>query len=259
VTRLVALANQKGGVGKTTTAINLGAALAARDQSVLIIDMDPQGNATAGLGLRAPEGKSTYQLLLKDVAVNELAIATAFAGLAIVPGSADLAGAEVELTTLMAREYQLRRAIEGEIDRYRFVLIDCPPSVGLLTINALTASHEVIVPVQCEYLALEGLGQFVGLVDRVRRYLNPELRLRGVLLTMFDRRTNLSQQVADEVRQHFPNTFRATIPRSVRLSEAPSHGLPISAYDPRSPAADAYAALAGELMESAPVVAGATS
>ena len=255
MTRLVALANQKGGVGKTTTAINLGAALARLGQPVLIIDMDPQANASAGLGLRAPEGKSTYQLLLGQAGLGAVVLPTAFDGLSIVPSTSDLAGAEVELTSMMAREYQLKRAIEGEYERYRFVLIDCPPSVGLLTVNAMTAVEEVIVPVQCEYLALEGLGQFVGLVERVRRFLNPGLILRGLLLTMYDRRTRLSQQVADEVRSHFPNTFQTVIPRSVRLSEAPSHGLPIGAYDPRSPAAEAYAALAEELLQSAPVPA----
>ena len=255
MTRLVALANQKGGVGKTTTAINLGAALARLGQPVLIIDMDPQANASAGLGLRAPEGKSTYQLLLGQAGLGAVVLPTAFDGLSIVPSTSDLAGAEVELTSMMAREYQLKRAIEGEYERYRFVLIDCPPSVGLLTVNAMTAVEEVIVPVQCEYLALEGLGQFVGLVERVRRFLNPGLILRGLLLTMYDRRTRLSQQVADEVRSHFPNTFQTVIPRSVRLSEAPSHGLPIGAYDPRSPAAEAYASLAEELLRSAPAAA----
>jgi chromosome partitioning protein len=254
MTRLIALANQKGGVGKTTTAISLGAALARMGRAVLIIDVDPQGNASAGLGVRAPEGKSTYQLLLSDARVADVAMATAFDRLSIIPASADLAGAEVELTSMLAREYQLKRAIEGDLESYDFVLLDCPPSVGLLTVNAITAAQEVIVPVQCEYLALEGLGQFVGLVDRVRRFLNPELQLRGVLLTMYDRRTNLSEQVAQEVRSHFANTFRVAIPRSVRLSEAPSHGLPINEYDPRSPAAEAYEQVAVELLEPAPLV-----
>ena len=167
----------------------------------------------------------------------------------IVPSGPDLAGAEVELAAVMAREFRLRRALEGATEPYRFVIIDCPPSVGLLTINGLTAAQEVIVPVQCEYLALEGLGQFTNTLELVRRNLNRELTLRGLLLTMYDRRTNLSQQVADEVRRHFPNTFRSVIPRSVRLSEAPSHGLPIGLYEPRSPAAEAYDALAGEVLE----------
>ena len=248
MTTVFAIANQKGGVGKTTTAINVGAELALLGHTVLIIDIDPQANATAGLGV-SREGPSTYDLLLEDAPLEEIVRPTPFERLSIVPSSADLAGAEVELTPKMAREYRLKRAIDGRIGRYRFVLVDCPPSIGLLTLNGLTAADEVIVPVQCEYLALEGLGQFTATLELVRRNLNPDLRLRGLLLTMFDRRTNLSQQVADEVRRHFPNTFRSVIPRSVRLSEAPSHGLPISAYDAASPAAAAYAALAQELLE----------
>jgi chromosome partitioning protein len=248
MTKVIALANQKGGVGKTTTAISLGAALAAHNQRVLIVDLDPQANATAGLGLRAPPGASTYQLLLKEAPLADVVLPTAFEGLSIVPSTADLAGAEIELAPMIAREYQLRNALEGPIAEYAFVLIDCPPSVGLLTINGLTAAREVIVPVQCEYLALEGLGQLTETLDLVRRRLNPRLQLRGLLLTMYDRRTSLSQQVAEEVRRHFPNTFAAVIPRSVRLSEAPSHGLPINAYDPRSPAALAYDALANEVL-----------
>ena len=250
MTTVLALANQKGGVGKTTTAINLGAALASRGHSILIIDIDPQANATAGLGMRAPSGASTYELLLEERALAEVAHSTQFEHLFVVPASADLAGAEVELTAVMAREFRLKRAIEGEIDSYQFVIVDCPPSVGLLTVNALTAADEVIVPVQCEYLALEGLGQMMDTLERVRRNLNRQLRLRGLLLTMYDRRTNLSQQVAEEVRSHFPSTFRTVIPRSVRLSEAPSHGLPISAYDPASAACAAYDALAGEVLEA---------
>ena len=249
MTSVLAVANQKGGVGKTTTAINLGAELAGLGHNVLIIDIDPQANATAGLGVPRGEGSTTYDLLLEDVPPEEIVRPTGIERLWIIPSSSDLAGADVELMPKMAREYRLRRAIEGKLDRYRFVLIDCPPSLGLLTINGLTAADGVIAPVQCEYLALEGLGQFTATLDLVRRNLNPNLRLRGLLLTMFDRRTNLSQEVADEVRQHFENTFRSVIPRSVRLSEAPSHGLPICEYDPMSPAAAAYAALARELVE----------
>jgi chromosome partitioning protein len=247
---IVALANQKGGVGKTTTAVNLGAALAALGHSVLIIDLDPQANATAGLGLRAPPGASTYQLLLEEAPLNAVVMPTAFEQLSIVPATSDLAGAEVELAPMIGREYQLREALQGAIDPYRFLLIDCPPSLGLLTINGLTAADEVIVPVQCEYLALEGLGQLTQTLELVRRKLNPHLKLRGLLLTMFDRRTSLSHQVATEVRRHFPNTFRTVIPRSVRLSEAPSHGLPINAYDPRSPAAAAYDDVAEEVLSA---------
>jgi chromosome partitioning protein len=248
MTRIIALANQKGGVGKTTTAVNLGAALAALGQRVLIIDLDAQANATAALGMRASAGRSTYDLLLGESSLWSLLQPTPVARLWIAPSSPDLAGAEVELAPALAREFRLRRAIEGKIDRFTFVLVDCPPSLGLVTVNALTAADEVIVPVQCEYLALEGLGQFTKTLELVRRNLNQDLKLRGLLLTMYDRRTNLSQQVADEVRRHFSNTFHAVIPRSVRLSEAPSHGLPINMYEPDSPAAEAYDALAREVL-----------
>lgn len=249
MTRVLAVANQKGGVGKTTTAINLGAALAELGHPVLIADMDPQANATGGLGVAPGTGGSTYELLLGEASLRDVAISTGCEGLWIVPSTSDLAGAEVELAAMMAREFRLQRALDGAIARYEFVIIDCPPSVGLLTVNGLTAAQEVIVPVQCEYLALEGLGQFTNTLDLVRRNLNRELRLRGLLLTMYDRRTSLSQQVADEVRRHFPNTFRSVIPRSVRLSEAPSHGLPISVYEPRSPGCEAYRGLAGEVLD----------
>ena len=249
MTTVLALANQKGGVGKTTTAISLGAALAGRGHPVLIVDIDAQANATAGLGLRAPKDASTYQLLLEEVSLADLVLPTACERLSIVPSTSDLAGVEVELATMMAREYRLKRALEGVIGEYSFVIIDCPPSFGLLTVNALTAAQEVIAPVQCEYLALEGLSQLIETLELVRRNLNRDLRLRGLLLTMYDRRTSLSQQVAEEVRRHFPNTFRAVIPRSVRLSEAPSHGLPINAYDPNSAGSAAYDALAEEVLQ----------
>ncbi len=249
MTRVIAVANQKGGVGKTTTAINLGAGLAERGNAVLIVDMDPQANASGGLGVAAGGAGSMYEVLLGEVRTGDATLPTSCEGLWIVPSTSDLAGAEVELAGMMAREYRLQRALEGEIGRYRFVLIDCPPSVGLLTVNGLTAAQDVIVPVQCEYLALEGLGQFTNTLELVRRNLNPGLRLYGLLLTMYDRRTTLSQQVADEVRRHFPNTFRSVIPRSVRLGEAPSHGLPISVYEPRSSGCEAYRALAEEILE----------
>jgi chromosome partitioning protein len=254
----MAVANQKGGVGKTTTAISLGDALATRGHRVLIIDLDPQANATAALGLKAPPGASTYQLLLGGAPLSSVVLETGRDRLSLVPSTSDLAGAEVELTAAMAREYRLKRAIEIEIESYAFVIIDCPPSLGLLTVNGLTAAEEVIVPVQCEYLALEGLGQFTSTLDLVRRNLNHGLKLRGLLLTMYDRRTTLSQQVADEVRKHFPNTFRTVIPRSVRLGEAPSHGLPIGAYDPHSSGAAAYEALAAEVLEGVAATVEAT-
>ena len=256
MTRIIAISNQKGGVGKTTTAINLGSALAERHRSVLLVDMDPQANATAGLGLRAQWGKSTYEFLLREKALQDIVAPTCVAGLMIVAASSDLAGAEIELVPMNDREYQLKKALDGQLGEYEFAIIDSPPSVGLLTLNARVAATEVIVPVQCEYLALEGLGEFTRTLELVRRNLNRSLQLRGLLLTMYDRRTNLSRQVADEVRRHFPNTFRAVIPRSVRLSEAPSHGLPINLYDVRSPAAVAYGDLADELLQGAAQKAG---
>jgi chromosome partitioning protein len=247
LTTVIALANQKGGVGKTTTAINLGASLARHGRGVLIFDFDPQANSTAGLGLRT-QGATTYDVVVNELPAEEIVVETAVSGLALAPASPDLAGAEVELVPMMAREFRLKRALDRIRGSRDYILIDCPPSLGLLTVNALAAADEVIVPVQCEYLALEGLSQLTSTLELVRRNLNPGLRLRGLLLTMFDVRTNLSQQVADEVRKHFANTFRTVIPRSVRLSEAPSHGLPIAMYDPSSRANRAYEELAEELI-----------
>ena len=249
MTIVLTLANQKGGVGKTTTAINLSAAIAAGGNRCLLIDLDPQANATSGLGVDAGGLPSVYDVLLDDLPLSEVVLPTPQANLEIAPANADLAGADVELVPAMAREQRLRRALEAPLP-YDLIVIDCPPSLGLLTINALTAAREVLVPVQCEYMALEGLGQLMRTLDAVRRNLNPSLNLRGVLLTMYDGRTNLSQQVAEEVRSHFPSTFETVIPRSVRLSEAPSHGLPINLYDPSSRAAKTYAAAAAELLRA---------
>lgn len=324
---IVALANQKGGVGKTTTAINLGAALAGLGKRVLLFDFDPQANSTAGLGMRPSEageqraeskeqtrkaheapagvdGRSTgmgdtntaaadgaavgvdtaraerpalqddslretaravssgdsarspqydaaprgtsYEVVVGGVKAASVIVATTIENLSIIAATPGLAGAEVELVPMMAREFRLKRALEPLREQFDYIIIDCPPSLGLLTVNALAAADEVIIPVQCEYLALEGLSQLTSTLQLVQRNLNPALKLRGLLLTMFDARTNLSQQVADEVRAHFPQTFKTVIPRSVRLSEAPSHGLSIFQYDGGSRAAKAYAELAAE-------------
>ncbi len=246
----IAVANQKGGVGKTTTAVNLSAALVERGRSVLLIDLDPQMNTTSGLGLRETVEGGTYDALLENIPIERLVVATN-AGVALLAASPELAGAEVELVPQMAREFRLRRALEPVLAQYDFIMIDCPPSLGLLTVNALAAADEVLVPVQCEYLALEGLGQLTQTLDLVRRNLNQKLHLRGLLLTMFDARTNLSQQVVDEVRRHFPQTFATVIPRSVRLSEAPSYGKTILAYDSSSRGAKAYRDLAAEILARA--------
>ena len=246
---IIAMANQKGGVGKTTTAINLGADLAKQGVATLLVDLDPQANATAGLGLSSRDGATVYDVLIDEVPLSEVVVQTTQEGLDFAPAGPDLAGAEVELVPAMAREQRLRRALDAVLDRYEVVIIDCPPSLGLLTLNALNAADEVLVPVQCEYLALEGLGQLTGTLEAVRRNLNPRLHLGGLLLTMYDSRTKLCQQVAEEVQGHFSATFKTIIPRSVRLSEAPSHGLPINQYAGSSPAAKAYAAFAAEVIE----------
>jgi len=246
---IIVIANQKGGVGKTTTAINLGAELGSRGVACLLVDLDPQANATAGLGLTNRDGATTYDVLIDETPISDVVLQTVQEGLELAPSGPDLAGAEVELVPVMAREQRLRRALDAVLSRYDAVIVDCPPSLGLLTLNALNAADEVLVPVQCEYLALEGLGQLTGTLEAVRRNLNPRLHLGGLLLTMYDSRTKLCQQVADEVRKHFPATFNSVIPRSVRLSEAPSHGLPINLYAASSTAAKAYAAFAGELIE----------
>ncbi len=246
---IIAIANQKGGVGKTTTAINLGAELGDRGVSCLLVDLDPQANATAGLGLTNQGGMTVYDVVIDEAPLTDVIIATVQEGLELAPSGPDLAGAEVELVPAMAREQRLKRALEPVLGRYEVVIVDCPPSLGLLTLNALNAADEVLVPVQCEYLALEGLGQLTGTLEAVRRNLNPRLHLGGLLLTMYDNRTKLCQQVAAEVRGHFPATFKTVIPRSVRLSEAPSHGLPINQYAGSSTAAKAYAAFTAEVIE----------
>jgi chromosome partitioning protein len=246
--RVYAVANQKGGVGKTTTAINLAACLAEAGERSLVIDLDPQANATSGLGERA-NGHSTYDLL-DGVPLDRLAQPTRFANLELVPSRPELAGAAVELAARDGGERYLVDALAGARERYAFVFLDCPPSLGLLTVNALAAADRVLVPVQAEYYALEGLTQLVRSLELVRARLNPALALAGVLLTMVDGRTRLAADVSDEVRRHFGElVFRAVVPRSVRIAEAPSHGLPVTAYDRRSAGADAYWKVAMELVE----------
>jgi chromosome partitioning protein len=249
VVRVTACTNQKGGVGKTTTVINLAAFLALSGTRTLVIDLDPQGNATSGLGIdRRRVERSSYDALLDAAPVSELATETSVEGLELVPSAAALSGAEVELVGVASRERRLAASLAELNGRYERVLIDCPPSLGLLTVNALTAADGVLIPIQTEYYALEGLSQLVHTIRRVREGLNPRLEIDGVLLTMYDGRTNLSAQVASEVRRHMNGTvFSTVVPRSVRLSEAPSHGLPIALYDPASRGADAYRALASEV------------
>jgi chromosome partitioning protein len=239
--RVVAVANQKGGVGKTTTAISLGATLAAYEKSTLVVDLDPQSNCTSGLGIQpAREQPTSYQILTGGAALAEAILPTDFPYLAVVPATPDLAGAEVELVGMVGREFRLRDALRGTRE-YQFVLVDCPPSLGLLTVNALAACDGLLIPIQCEYFALEGVSELMRTVEEVRRYLNPSLAIDGVLLTMYDERTNLAQQVAREVRSVFGElVFESVVPRNVRLAEAPSFGRPIQAYDLRCRGSQAY-------------------
>jgi chromosome partitioning protein len=249
-TRIVAIVNQKGGVGKTTTAINLGAALAELGRQVVLVDLDPQGNSTSGLGFDVRRQRLTvYQLLSGEAVIDDVALPTAVPGLHLVPSDLALAGAEIELATQPEREFRLRRALGELRGGFGHVIIDCPPSLGLLTLNALTAANEVLVPMQCEFFALEGLGNLVYTVALVRQRLNPDLRLSGILMTQFDPRTTVAWEVVEQVRRAYPAEVYATlIPRNVRLSEAPSHGRPITVYDPSCKGALAYRELAKEVL-----------
>ena len=251
MSRILSVANQKGGVGKTTTAVNLAASLAAAEKRVLLFDADPQANATSGLGIRPGAAELTsYQVLTGQAPLVEAVRPTSLACLDLVAASRDLAGAEVELVGADRREYRLRDALGAARESYEYVLVDCPPSLGLLTINALVASDAVIIPLQCEYYALEGLTQLLHTVRTVKRGFNQRLEIEGILLTMFDARNNLSHQVADEVKRHFKEkVFRSVIPRNVRLSESPSHGKPALLYDIRSSGAQSYLRMAKELLQ----------
>lgn len=249
--RIIAVANQKGGVGKTTTSINLSACLAEAGQKVLVVDVDPQGNTTSGLGVDKNNVENTiYEMMLGECTVEESIIKDVLENLDVMPSNVNLAGAEIDLIGVDEREYILQKAMEKVRDNYDFIIVDCPPSLSMLTVNAMTASDTVLVPIQCEYYALEGLSQLIHTVNLVKERLNPELDMEGVVFTMFDSRTNLSMQVVDNVKSHLKqNIYNTLIPRNIRLAEAPSFGMPITKYDPKSAGAEAYRKLAIEVMK----------
>ncbi|MFC4768463.1 ParA family protein [Effusibacillus consociatus] len=247
--RIIAVANQKGGVGKTTTAVNLGACLATLGKRALLVDIDPQGNTTSGVGInKADVSSCIYDVLINEVDAHESILATGVEGLHIIPATIQLAGAEIELVPTISREVRLRKALQPLKTKYDYIIIDCPPSLGLLTVNALTASDSVLIPIQCEYYALEGLSQLLNTIRLVQKHLNTKLEIEGVVLTMLDARTNLGIQVIEDVKKYFrEKVYNTIIPRNVRLSEAPSHGQPIISYDPKSRGAEVYMDLAKEV------------
>lgn len=249
--KIISVANQKGGVGKTTTTVNLGTILAKKGKNILLIDADPQGNATSGLGVTKDVELSVYDVLIGETEVEETLQETIIKNLRICPSNISLAGAEVQLVPMMSREQRLKTKLDKVKDKYDYILIDCPPSLGLITLNAFTASDSVLIPIQCEYFALEGLGQLLNTVNLVKKHLNKNLDIEGALLTMYDARTNLSNQVVKEVKKYFENkVYKTVIPRNVRLSEAPSYGMPITVYDPKSKGAKAYEKFAKELLKN---------
>ena len=248
--KVISVANQKGGVGKTTTTVNLGTILEKKVKKVLLIDADPQGNATSGLGVEKDIEPSTYDILVNDAELGDALQDTIIKNLKVCPANMNLAGAEVELVSMMSREQRLKEKLEPIKDMFDYILIDCPPSLGLITLNSFTASDSVLIPVQCEYFALEGLGQLLNTINLVKKHLNKNIRIEGALLTMYDIRTNLSNQVVKEVKKYFEDkVYKTVIPRNVRLSEAPSYGMPITEYDPRSKGAKSYTKFAKEFLK----------